>query len=316
MNKITLKVLILTITAACFASCSFCQSNNNSEQKSSEINTPSSTFMVPVPPSILIDHNDIAKYMVDNYWNTFDFADSTQLKNRDFVEAHFYNYINSLVILDLETSKKGLKKLLSSIEKKQGVLYPIFMDIFENFYYQANSPYRDEEMYIIVLESIISSVHINDIDKVRSRFHLEMANRNSVGTKANDIEYMLSSGKMRKMHNIKADYTILFFNSLHCVECNNTKEVISNDPLYRKLIKSKKLAVLAICTDDNIEEWETSIYPKLIINGFDKIRSISNDNLYFVPATPCLYLLDKNKNVILKDVDFNVLNNWLTTNLT
>ena len=53
------------------------------------------------------------------------------------------------------------------------------------------------------------------------------------------------------------------------------------------------------------------IYPKEWYNGYDPDYVIRTDVLYNVRAIPSLYLLDKDKNVIMKDTPEARLFDWL-----
>ena len=53
------------------------------------------------------------------------------------------------------------------------------------------------------------------------------------------------------------------------------------------------------------------IYPDEWYNGFDPDMVIRNDELYNVRAIPSLYLLDKDKRVILKDAPENKIFQYL-----
>ena len=56
-------------------------------------------------------------------------------------------------------------------------------------------------------------------------------------------------------------------------------------------------------TDEDIETWEKyrPSMPALWLNGYDASFTIRGNNLYDLRAIPSLYLLDKDKRVIIKD---------------
>ena len=78
---------------------------------------------------------------------------------------------------------------------------------------------------------------------------------------------------------------------------------LKNTPQITSLISSGKVAVLNIYIDEDLEAWRSyvPIYPEEWFNGFDPDFVIRTDVLYNVRAIPSLYLLDKDKNVIMKD---------------
>ena len=79
-------------------------------------------------------------------------------------------------------------------------------------------------------------------------------------------------------------------------------------------IESGSLAVLNIYIDEDLKAWKEymPIYPKEWYNGYDPYYLIRTDVLYNVRAIPSLYLLDKDKKVIMKDAPEARLFDWLS----
>ena len=75
------------------------------------------------------------------------------------------------------------------------------------------------------------------------------------------------------------------------------------------------MAVLNIYIDEDLEEWRSymTVYPEHWYNGFDPDMVIRGENLYNVRAIPSLYLLDRNKTVIMKDAPEARVFEWLST---
>ena len=63
------------------------------------------------------------------------------------------------------------------------------------------------------------------------------------------------------------------------------------------------MKVLNIYIDEDLEAWRSymPIYPDIWYNGFDPDLAIRSEMIYNVRAIPSLYLLDKDKKVIMKD---------------
>ena len=66
-------------------------------------------------------------------------------------------------------------------------------------------------------------------------------------------------------------------------------------------VKKKKLTILAVYPDADLPLWKSASYPSIMINGFDAGMMLLRKGLYDLKAIPTLYLLDKEKKVILKD---------------
>jgi hypothetical protein len=60
--------------------------------------------------------------------------------------------------------------------------------------------------------------------------------------------------------------------------------------------------IFAICTQNNREEWENYIAENNLnwINGWDPMRISEYDNYYHVRATPLIYILNREKEIIAK----------------
>jgi hypothetical protein len=87
----------------------------------------------------------------------------------------------------------------------------------------------------------------------------------------------------------------------------NIINMLKGEPRISEMISGGTLAVLNIYIDEDLQGWKDymSVYPEDWYNGFDPDFIIRNDELYNVRAIPSLYLLDKEKRVILKDAPEN-----------
>jgi hypothetical protein len=91
--------------------------------------------------------------------------------------------------------------------------------------------------------------------------------------------------------------------------------MLSTSALIRDLLKKSTLKVLAVYPDEDIAGWKLGLgeIPQDWVTGYDKDTKIKREELYDLKAIPMLYLLDKDKNVLLKDVSFEALVNYLSS---
>ena len=85
--------------------------------------------------------------------------------------------------------------------------------------------------------------------------------------------------------------------------CREISEQMKQSQIISNLLRNGKLKIVAIYPDENLEEWHKhySEIPSAWINGYDRGCHIERENLYKVSAIPALYLLDKEKIVLVKD---------------
>jgi len=69
--------------------------------------------------------------------------------------------------------------------------------------------------------------------------------------------------------------------------------------------------VLAVYPDADLSAWLKAPFPPGWISGYDAGKVITGNQLYDLKAMPTLYLLDKEKRVILKDAPIAAIEDWL-----
>ena len=222
-----------------------------------------------------------------HYWDDFDFANS----NSEATESAFPDYLQMLSHCNPAAAEKSISALLNKAEENSPAAFDTITCLFEKYLYNPNSPIRNEELYIPVLRYICLSQSADFASKSRAAFRLNMTLKNRVGTIAADFEYVLRNGEKHKLSDVQAEYTVLFFNNPDCHDCARVKAVLSS-------IVHPQIKIVAIYPDENVTSWEKTTYPETWING-QSHETIHQ--LYDLKAIPTLYLLDKNKRVILKD---------------
>lgn len=241
---------------------------------------------------------------IQNYWNNFNFKDSDFYKNSSNTEYYFDKFIRMIHISSKEIAQKAVYNMLSLCEKYNYTL-PYFRELYDKYLYDPDSPYRDENLYSFVLQYILSSQYTNKSNKSIATFQLNMINKNKVGNIANNFDFINSSGKLSSLSEINSEYIILFFNIPDCEECIRVKKVINN-----LSFSPQKIKILAIYPGEDEEIWNKTDYPEEWINGYDIGESILSNNLYDLRAFPTIYLLDKNKHVLIKDATIEELESY------
>jgi hypothetical protein len=297
-NKSIFSVLSVLVLLSC---------NNATQNKTAGYKD----FSLPDIPVVITDKQEAYKHVALNYWNDFNFADS--MAYRQTTAQIFTGFLNTLQYVDLQTILQSMENMMKKAESDSNG-YIRFTGICEQYLYGANSPYRSDDLYIPVLQSIINTNIIDSNYKTVAQYRLKMAMKNRTGNQAADFEYTLASGITRKLYDIKTEFVLLFINNPGCNACKEYIDRIQNSQLIRQLIKEKLLAVLAVYPDSDLDEWKKyqSQIPSDWINAFDKKLAIRNDEIYDLRAIPVLYLLDSNKKILLKDTFVESIEKYFT----
>jgi hypothetical protein len=85
--------------------------------------------------------------------------------------------------------------------------------------------------------------------------------------------------------------------------CREITQALKQSPLISDLQRKGALKILAIYPDEDLNEWHKHYaeMPAEWINGYDRGCLIGRGNLYNISAIPALYLLNKDKIVLVKD---------------
>lgn len=293
--------------------CTACGNRKASDNQTEDIKSDSTKiFALPVIPALLNTPESRADYLVRHYWENVDFADTTYLDHREVMEQAWVDYIDIMKLVPEETAISAIKQMYKDAGKKKKVFF-YFTDLAEKYLYDPNSPMRNEELYIPVLDAMLESTVLDDTEKILPKGRRELAEQNRLGRQAEDFTYTLVSGKSGTLYGVKADYTLLFINNPGCHACEEGIKELKQAPAINKEFEAGNLKILSVYPDEDKEEWERHLsdFPKEWINGYDKKLMIKEKNLYDLKAIPTLYLLDKNKKVLLKDAVVGQIEQYL-----
>ena len=310
------KVIVGTISILCiFTACKNATSPNNHQSvspKTTQKSKPKTeNFPFPIIPEILTAPEDRKAYLLTHYWEQFDFADTVLINNRDVTEQGFVNFI--ALLADGTTPEKLTKeslgnwcnRFLTSTHARK-----VLTNIADNYLYNPNSPFYNERLYGLYLQTLLDKLPKEDALRSSYNFRLQLVKRNNPGNTATDFTYYLADGQKKSLQStpIKGDYLLLLFYDPECDSCHKALLEMTADKQLAKAIRAGKLSVLAIYTEGNEEVWRKALpdLPQSWMTGTDR-EAVKLGALYDLKAMPSLYLLDQKKQVILKDAAYEAI---------
>jgi thiol-disulfide isomerase/thioredoxin len=251
-------------------------------------------------------------YIVHHYWDNLNVTDTTTLFKKEAGEQQLIDY---LYLLDKVSADSAYRSLITLLDKTltHQAIFDHFIGLMEKYLYHPESPLRNEERYITVLEYCIQDKRLEAPYKIRAQYQLGMLYKNRVGHAAEDFNYITPSGNKGSLYSANAPLTLLLFYDPDCENCREIITQLSNNPMLKLMQHEKELQVLAVYTADNMRLWQdyASSIPTEWTNGYDK-QQINKQKKYDLRAFPTLYLLDKDKKVLLKDTYMDVIMNSLS----
>ncbi len=290
---------------------SACNGQDKNTDKQQVINANKRFELVSIPATITQPEKR-AEYLTFHYWDNFHFNDTTYTHLPEVTEQALSDYLDLLRYVSHETAIHSIHLLMKQAEQNR-IMFNYFSDMMEKYLYDSDSPLKDEKLYSEVLKYIINSSSLSKEEKIRPLYQLQLVLKNNEGDHAHDFSYTLNNGQQKTLYDTQAQLLLLFFYNPDCEHCQTTLQELKKSPIIKQFIAEKKLMILAIFPDGERTLWKKHIQniPDNWINGYDESISIVNEEIYDLKSMPTLYLLDKEKTVLLKDCHLSDIEDFL-----
>lgn len=201
-----------------------------------------------------------------------------------------------------EESEVTLGLLMDKILEADSTIIQYMVDeLFEKYLYQPDSPIRNDNSYLVILEQLIKSRRVSDLNKTRFIYQQQLLRQNQIGSIANNFDFSTRDNQPGELMNIDTEYLILFFNNPECTGCKDVISILDKSELINEALDAENLKILSIYPENNKDLWEKTIYPCKWLNVINLSQTIYKGNLYDLRAIPSLYLLNAEKRVLIKD---------------
>lgn len=298
----TLRITYLIIVPLAFV-IGMMSCGNANTGRSAQTGSDTVLFALPEIPHTLAIPGERAAFLAEHYWDRFNPELLNTAEDSMTVEQAFVDFLTIIPEVEKTTADKGVCNLLKKSNAKKEA-YTFVLELATKYLYEADSPMENEEMLIPYLQYAADSAREDDYIRMRADFLLERVLKNRPGTKASDFQYITRDNKKRNLWSVNAEELLLIFYDPECQHCMEIISQIICDSDISDRLNNGKLKILALYTEGNESVWKANknLLPANWIVGKD-ISGIVENELYDLKAMPTLYLLDKDKRVLTKDLD-------------
>ena len=265
------------------------------------------SFVLPSIPNELNSEDERVEYLVLHYWDNYDFEDPYVFLEGDIM----LNYFSCLRIVSCQISNESIHQTLESASRSNQI-FSLFIDTYRVYLFNPESYFCDYEKYFAVDEYVINNERITQSKKREFELERKVINSNRIGTTATDFVVTDKDNNPIELYEIEAEYLLVFFHNPNCGICAETKEKLSKSEVVGRMIDAGKLKVFAVCPYDEYDLWKAMEYPDNWLSGYDKEQRINREYLYYFLESSSIYLLDKDKNILMKDVRLDFLEAFLS----
>jgi len=246
------------------------------------------------------------RYYKSHYWDGWDFRDD-RLIFTPLYDAKLEEYISKLTLPWPDSVKKECDVLLGKVRGTEDMLH---YTLWWLTHYAENSKVMGmDEVFVHLVENYYMKgdtfwLTADELDKIIKRG--QAIAPNVIGNLAPEVRLPnVMTGKEERVHDYKAEYTLLIFYSPTCGHCQHELPLI--DSVYEATLKDKGVRVFTVATEGD----QKSISDFLIklkvdkkwLNTWDPEHTSDYHSKYDIYSTPTLYLLDDKKIIRGKRLD-------------
>jgi peroxiredoxin len=268
------------------------------------------------PPAMAANPDSLTQ---DYYYKFFrdHFFDHQKLSSPYILRMPFYSRVITIYFIQVvKRDEAELKAQVDNLVKKTEVNKEVYRFTVRQLYdLFRDTPYPEIEM----MSPYVGEKYIMERPEMwddeafvaRTAWAVAQTKLNMAGTEATDLTLKDMDDKTVSLYGIEAEYTILYFFNPLCGACMVvTPEVHKTYEKY----KDKGVKVMAVCMNRDKEVWTSYIKEKNYlnwINVWDADETSGMNDKYDLHAIPTIYLLDKDKFVLGRDLNPSTLELWL-----
>jgi thiol-disulfide isomerase/thioredoxin len=285
---------------------------------------------LPEPPAGNTDPNWKYHYYVDHFWDNTDLTDPRIVRDQS-IHRLLETFANTAVAQIPDTVFVEAKKVIEKTKDNPEV-YKYFVHFFTSNAEKSKIMCMDK-MFVLMVDEYYQKGKTPWMDAEQMTKILEGADKKRFSMCGEIVPNIIlpdtTEKKWMSLYDIKSDYTVITIWESNCGHCK--KEMPKLQELYEKY-KSKGLEIYAIGNEFENDDWRKFIREKnlnwinvsdnpqinksdsaavLIRSGITTLQSLNFRKTFDVYSTPKIFLLDKDKKVIAKQIGADQLGDLL-----
>ncbi len=255
------------------------------------------------------------RYTQQHFFDNFNLADPRMLRTPFLFERVDF-FVNKLQVQHPDTLAKAVDIVLMQMKPAEET-FKYYLIHFVNFFAKSNYVGMDA-VYVHLVEKYYATGQAPWTDEEQLQKMVENAlglKPTLIGKIAPNIEVQKRDGSKITLHDVKANYTILYIWKYDCGVCKKSTPIIKD--FYEKY-KDQGVQIFAICyqfgsdatpcweyvDEAGVQDW---------IHTVDLQNRSRYRDWYYVRSTPQIYILDSKKEIISKRIGAEQLNDVMET---
>ncbi len=271
------------------------------------------TYLDDPAPEIINNRRLFQEYYIEHFFDNFAWNDP-RIFNTPLVDQKLKEYCNMIYQLDNPDFDKYVVAALNNA-KVNTTSYEYLFDELEYVLGRIISPYKVEHTYIAMLKNAIDYPKLDENRHRRYTRELGFIDKNLAGDTIPNFTLVLANGDTTTMYDIQSEYTILYLQHPTCPTCHQVRNIMKDFPKLNRAIASGSLKVVMVYFEDDPKVWSNYINSHEAnpnyVHGWNFDQAIADHDLFDTRTIPYMFLLDKDKKVIKKDLLYNEIEPYI-----
>lgn len=271
------------------------------------------TYLNDPPQEVVSDRHLFQSYYIEHFFDNFAWNDP-RIFNTIVVEQKLKEICNMIYQYDNPEYDTFVVAALNQAKVNQ-TSYEYLFDALEHVLGSNISPYKVEHTYIAMLKDALAYPKLDENRKRRYTRELGFIDKNHAGDTVPDFRLVLANGDTTTFYAIESEYTLLYLQHPTCPTCHQVRNRMKGFDKLNRAIESGKLKVVMVYFEDDPKVWDNYIHsseanPKYL-QGWNFDQTIDDKDLFDTRTIPYMFLLDKDKVVIKKDLLVNEIEPYI-----
>jgi Domain of unknown function (DUF5106)/Thioredoxin-like len=270
----------------------------------------------PIPnlPNGRPDSTFAYRYYKAHYWDNISFTDDRLIRTPIF-EPKLDHYYKDLVSPEADSINREVDYMLV-YSRTNKEMFKFLLVYFTQKYLNPEFMGQDA-VFIHLFEKYINTGQADFFTEKYRKFVDDRAYSimaNLIGQPAANLEMTDTSGKIKSLYEVPANFVLVCFWDPTCSHCKET--IPKLDSIYQAKWKYEGVQIFAVMVDGGQENWRNFIRDHNLGDWINVYQTTSQHDvvaaagkpdyrqLYDVYQTPILYLLDKEKRIVAKKLTY------------
>lgn len=192
--------------------------------------------------------------------------------------------------------------------------YHAFFNVMESAFGTPAISFWTEEIYLAMLNNALNYSQLEERRVKYYQYLYDLQSKNLAGSQFPDIPIQWGDDTKTSLYDIASEYILLDVQDPECHTCAAVRNILAENEELNQAIANGKIKVVTLYYGKNETAWRNYLKNRAVEkfqHGWDYEGKIEEGNLVDLRTIPVLFLLDKDKKVLKKNIAHYEISDYL-----